>query len=167
MRELAEIVEAGPDPAVDGVVRWRRIDLRRAIEERFGVIYSECAPAAPETGPARARGVQKNIPRTLAAHIGHLPKDRRIEIWFQDEARLGQKNGRTRLWAKTGTRPRLPADQRYDNAYLFGAICPMRGKGAALMLPRANTNAMQMHLDEISRNVAAKAHAVVLMDRAG
>jgi len=35
------------------------------------------------------------------------------------------------------------------------------------MLPKANTPAMQMHLDEISRNVAAKAHAVVLMDRAG
>ena len=43
MRELAEIVEAGPDPATDGVVRWRRVDLRRAIEERFGVIYSERA----------------------------------------------------------------------------------------------------------------------------
>ena len=35
------------------------------------------------------------------------------------------------------------------------------------MLPWANTEAMQMHLDEISRNVARKAHAVVLMDRAG
>ncbi len=35
------------------------------------------------------------------------------------------------------------------------------------MLPRANTGAMQLHLHEISRNVAAKAHAVVLMDRAG
>jgi hypothetical protein len=80
---------------------------------------------------------------------------------------LGQKNGRARLWAKTGSRPRLPADQRYENAYLFGAICPLRGTGAALMLPRANTGAMQMHLEEISRNVAAKAHAVVLMDRAG
>ena len=43
MRELAEIVETGPDPAVDGVVRWRRIDLRRVIEERFGVVYSERA----------------------------------------------------------------------------------------------------------------------------
>lgn len=80
---------------------------------------------------------------------------------------MGQKNGRARIWAKTGTRPRLPADQRYTNAYLFGAICPMAAKGAALMLPFANTRAMQMHLDEISCNVAAKAHAVVLMDRAG
>jgi transposase len=90
-----------------------------------------------------------------------------IEVWFQDEARLGQKNGRTRLWARTGTRPRLPADQRYANAYLFGAICPRRGTGAALMLPTANAEAMQLHLDEISRHVARKAHAVVLMDRAG
>ena len=43
----------------------------------------------------------------------------------------------------------------------------MGAKGAALMLPFANTAAMQMHLDEISCNVAAKAHGVVLMDRAG
>ena len=41
MSELSAIVETGPDPEVDGVVRWRRIDLKRVIEERFGVIYSE------------------------------------------------------------------------------------------------------------------------------
>jgi transposase len=41
MNELGGIVETGPDPAVDGVVRWRRIDLKRVIEERFGVVYSE------------------------------------------------------------------------------------------------------------------------------
>ena len=35
------------------------------------------------------------------------------------------------------------------------------------MLPRANTDAMQMHLEETGRAVAAKAHGVVLMDRAG
>lgn len=41
MAELSEIVETGPDRAVDGVVRWRRIDLVRVIEERFGVECSE------------------------------------------------------------------------------------------------------------------------------
>ena len=39
--ELVEIVEAGPDRVVDGVVRWRRIDLKRVIKERFGVDYHE------------------------------------------------------------------------------------------------------------------------------
>jgi hypothetical protein len=51
---------------------------------------------------------------------------------------------------------------RYDNAYLFGAICPARGVGAALALPYADTDMMQLHLDEISSNVAKGAHAVVL-----
>ncbi|VAW12758.1 hypothetical protein MNBD_ALPHA09-429 [hydrothermal vent metagenome] len=41
MHELAELVETGPDMEVDGGVRWRRIDLRRIIEERFGVACNE------------------------------------------------------------------------------------------------------------------------------
>ena len=48
------------------------------------------------------------------------------EVSCKDEARIGQKNGQVRQWARRGTRPRQPADQRYDNAYLFGAICPAR-----------------------------------------
>ena len=39
--ELAQLVETGPDRAVHGVVRWRRIDLQRVIAERFGVVYHE------------------------------------------------------------------------------------------------------------------------------
>ncbi len=39
--ELAAIAEAGPDPAIDGVVRWRRVDLQRVIKQRFGVDYHE------------------------------------------------------------------------------------------------------------------------------
>jgi hypothetical protein len=72
-----------------------------------------------------------------------------------------------RQWARRGTRPRQPADQRYESAYLFGAICPARGTGAALALPFADTEAMQLHLDEIARTVAKGAHAVLLLDRAG
>jgi transposase len=37
--ELAKIVESGPDRKVDGVVRWRRIDLKCVIAQRFGVDY--------------------------------------------------------------------------------------------------------------------------------
>jgi transposase len=39
--ELAALVEAGPDPAHHGVVRWRRVDLRDALERRFGVTLHE------------------------------------------------------------------------------------------------------------------------------
>jgi putative transposase len=72
-----------------------------------------------------------------------------------------------RQWARTGTRPRQPRDQRYESAYLFGAICPAKGKGAGLVMPYADTSAMQKHLEVISRAVARGAHAVLLLDRAG
>lgn len=39
--ELAQLVETGPDRALHGVVRWRRVDLKRLIAERFGVAYHE------------------------------------------------------------------------------------------------------------------------------
>ena len=164
-------------------MRWRRIDLKRVIAERFGAEFHERyvgkaaqdarllphqRKAAPSgSGREDRRGFQKNFPRALKAHLEGLPEATPIEIWFEDEARIGQKNGQVRQWARRGTRPRQPADQRYDNAYLFGAICPARGVGTALALPYADADMMQLHLDEISRNVAEGAHAVLLLDRAG
>lgn len=90
-----------------------------------------------------------------------------IELWWQDEARVGQKNTITRRWAKRGTRPSAPKDQRTKSAYIFGAICPKAGKGAALVMPRCDTEAMNLHLVEISKAVAPGAHAVLLLDQAG
>ena len=57
-----------------------------------------------------------------------------IEIWFADEARVGQKNKITRRWARRGSRPAAPKDQRTASVSLFGAICPALGKGAGLVL---------------------------------
>jgi len=58
-------------------------------------------------------------------------------------------------------------DQRTKSVWIFGAICPARGVGAGLVLPRCNTLAMQMHLDEISLQVTPGAHAILIVDRAG
>lgn len=81
--------------------------------------------------------------------------------------RVGQKNPITRRWAKRGTRPAAPKDQRTASAYVFGAICPKLGKGAALVLPRCNTAAMNLHLQEVAAAVEPGAHAVLLLDQAG
>jgi hypothetical protein len=71
-----------------------------------------------------------------------------IEVWCQDEMRVGQKNKLTYRWARKGSRPRAIHDQRTQSTYLFGAVCPERGAGAALVLPACNSEAMQLHLDE-------------------
>jgi len=109
----------------------------------------------------------KNFADLLAETIKGVASGTSIEIWFQDEARVGQKNGLVYQWAKKGSRPRQPKDQRYASCYIFGAVCPARDVGAALVMPYADTEAMQKHLDEISKCVRPKAHAVILMDGAG
>ena len=54
-----------------------------------------------------------------------------IEVWFADEARVGQKNKMTRRWARRGTRPRAPQDQRTASTYIFG------GRHAVLLVDQA------------------------------
>jgi hypothetical protein len=49
----------------------------------------------------------------------------------------------------------------------IGAVCPEHGTGAALVLPFCNTEAMQLHLDEIATRVTAGAHAILILDQAG
>jgi hypothetical protein len=71
------------------------------------------------------------------------------------------------VWAERGSRPAAPRDCRYSWAYLFGAICPARGTGAALVLPFANAEMMNLHLAEISVCVAPNAHALLVIDGAG
>jgi len=58
-------------------------------------------------------------------------------------------------------------DNRHDSVYIFGAICPRRGVGAAIITPAASTEMMNLHLKEISTQVTAGAHAVVVCDGAG
>ena len=90
-----------------------------------------------------------------------------IEIWFQDEARIGQQGTLTRIWARIGSRHRAPRDTRYEWAHLFGAVCPERAVGAALVMPYADSEAMNLDLKEIGRAVAPGAHAVLVLDGAG
>ena len=86
-----------------------------------------------------------------------------VEIWFQDEARVGQKGGHTDIWAEVGSRPSMVRDNGHDSAHLFGAICPARGEGAAAV----NADAMNDHLKEIGTQVAPGAHAILVLDGAG
>lgn len=90
-----------------------------------------------------------------------------VEVWFQDEMRAGQKNKLTYRWARKGSRPRATHDRRTRSTYLLGAVCPDRGAGAALVLAACNSEAMQLHLDEITAKVVPGAHAILMLDQAG
>jgi transposase len=91
----------------------------------------------------------------------------KVDVWFQDEARIGQRGTVTRLWAIKGTRPRVIRQQQFEYAYIFGAVCPQTDQSVALVLPEVNITAMRLHLQQISASVPVGRHAVLVMDRAG
>ena len=64
--ELAAWVEAGPDPERDGVVRWRRVDLKRRIEAAFGVVMHERSVGKQ----LRALGLRRLVPRPKHPEVG-------------------------------------------------------------------------------------------------
>jgi transposase len=101
--------------------------------------------------------------KTVAdAHPG-----KRIRLFFQDEARIGQKGRVCHRWFTKGERPPGPADQRYTFAYVYGAVEPGTDNAFALVLPEVSTKAMQTYLDAFAATIAGDEHAVVMLDRAG
>ena len=117
------------------------------------------------TGLARLRSIRP--PALRAALAAKDALDRPFEVWFQDEARVGQHGTVTRVWARRGSRPRAKKDHRFTWAFLFGAACPERGIGAAVVMPEVNIEAMNEHLAVISGAVTPGAIAVVVLDGAG
>ena len=84
-----------------------------------------------------------------------------------DEARVGQKGRTTHVRHQKGVRPRGVREHRFASAHLFGAVCPERGEGVALVLPEVSTVAMDVFLAELARAVPARTHAVLVLDGAG
>jgi putative transposase len=89
-----------------------------------------------------------------------------IELWFQDEARIGQQGRLTRIWGEKGKRQRIPKDMGFKYSYIYGAICPERDIGEALVIDVVCKKAMQNHLNAISLRIPEDRHGVILMDRA-
>ena len=84
-----------------------------------------------------------------------------------DEARVGQKGGLTHVWSARGVRPRGLRQQGFASAHLFGAVCPEREAGVALVLPEVSTAAMDVFLTELARAVPTGTHAALVLDGAG
>ena len=109
---LKRIVEAGPNPATDGVVRWRLIDLAQWVYAEFRISISKqtlsrmlramgyrklsARPRHHAQDPAAPGGFQKAFPARLAQIRKRDAAGQSIELWFSDEARIGQKNKITR-----------------------------------------------------------------------
>jgi len=99
-----------------------------------------------------------------------LPKDidwSKVDIWSQDETRIGQQGSLSRIWAKRGSRPRKVRQQQFISTYIYGAACHDTGESFALILPYTNTDSMNKFLAEFSLTIDSGRHVALLTDNAG
>ncbi len=90
-----------------------------------------------------------------------------MQLWCQDEARVGQKGRGTRVWYERGMRPDGILDRRYASAWIYGAVRPGTDEAFALVMTEASAEAMQVFLDRFAATLAPGSHAALLLDRAG
>ena len=174
-------LEAGPTPE-DGVCTFRCQDLRRILEEEFGVSlrrqaiydllhrldYSSLMPrpqheqANPEVQEFFKEIVVEQIDAIAAAH-----PEEEIHTYFQDEARFGQKGTITRVWARRGSRPRAVRQTGFTSLYVLAAVCAATGAMSAVIMPTLNTEVVNLFLEQFARELPAGVYAVLIWDGAG
>jgi len=119
---------------------WSLSPVVEAVQAMRGVAFIVAVTVVAEVGDFH----RFDNPRQLMAYLGLTPSEhssgnsvrrggitKPLEVWYQDEARVGQQETLTRTWAERGTRPRALRDTRYTWAYIFGAVFPARATTAA------------------------------------
>jgi transposase len=133
--------------------------------DRLNIVWISGRSKHPKHSKETIDSFKQNFPDEFKKITDEYP-DKQIEVWWQDESRIGQQGSLSRVWASKGTRSRVIRQRQFISTYIFGAVCPEQDKGCALILPEANTGMMQIHLDQISSHISENAIGLVLMDRA-
>jgi transposase len=92
-----------------------------------------------------------------------------VEVWGEDEHRIGLKPILRRVWRKKGQRPIVTVQPRYKWTYLYGFVCPQSGQSFWMLLPRVAVAIWTLVLAEFAAAVGAgpNKRIVLVVDQAG
>jgi hypothetical protein len=95
--------------------------------------------------------------------------DKTVEVWAEDEARLGLKPIARRVWSLKGHRPRSNGQSKFESLYVFGFAHPATGRNRTVILPKANTATMAEALADFARwaDPDGRKVLVLIVDNAG
>jgi transposase len=181
LRRFEERLEAGPRPE-DGVCTLRGGDLRRILEQEFGVALGRQAvynllhrldfaslmprPQHEEANEEVQAFFQEIVVEQIDA-IAEAHPEQEIQVWFEDEARFGQQGTITRVWARRGSRPRAVRQQGRTSLYALAAVCVTTGAVSASLVSGLDTAVLNAFLRQVSQELPAGVHAVLIWDGAG
>ena len=90
--------------------------------------------------PERVREIHKDNPHSS------------VELWAQDQMRLGLKPVLRRVWAPRGQRPQAPFRRRYEWLYLHGFVHPQSGEVQWRIHPREDAKVFSLALAHFARD---------------
>lgn len=157
-------------------------EIQQMLKELFGVVYSLSGvydlldrlglvwitgrSRHPKADPKDQKEFRENFAEKAKEVLPENVDPDKVNIWFQDEARVGQRGTTTRVWADKGTRPEVVQQQQFQSAYIYGAVCPQNDESVGLVMPCANTEVTEIHLQMISDVTPDGHHALIICDRA-
>jgi transposase len=93
----------------------------------------------------------------------------KVEVWCQDEHRLGLKPIIRKVWSPIGERPTVKVHHRYKWTYLYAFVRPNSGEVYWLILPTVNADVFSLALENFARAVGAgkRKRILLVLDGAG
>ena len=178
--------EALRGPAPDGglwtgpkVAEWIAHETRRPAPKKLGLQYLRRIGArlvAPRRRHTKA-ATDDEQEAWQAAFSRYLEGERQrallvgaqLEVWAQDEARLGLKPVVRRVWVVGRERPLARTHHKYEWLYVYGFVHPSTGRTFWLILPTVSTEMMSLALEEFARafGLGARKRVVLVIDQAG
>ena len=126
------------------------------------------AAASPLGGPRAAGGAEKKLDEAVAQAAAEHP-DRPVEIWAEDEHRLGLKPVRRRVWAPVGERPIALGHHRYQWLHVVAFVQPTSGETVWYLCSGLSKPFFEALLAGFARKTGAgrERHIILVLDNAG
>jgi transposase len=119
--------------------KWRKVSPR---------------PCNPKTSKEIQEAFKKDFSKLVEEAVSTFtPNDNRpVKVLFQDEGIFGRINELKNCWAPLGIRPIVKFQLVRQFDYVFATVCPGSGETFSLILPDADSQMMNLFLDELSNH---------------
>ena len=182
--QQASLMDALGAPPADGglwtgpkVAAWISEELQRRVSavsgwkylKRLGYTLQTPRPQHQASATPEAQQTFKKKLKERVATLESQSPEKPVEVWAEDETRLGLLPVQRRVWAKQGQRPIAAVCPAYKWLYGFGFLRPQTGETYWLLMPSVSVEVMNLALSEFARDVnpQAKKQIVLLLDSAG
>ena len=182
--QLAKLTQALESKPSDGGI-WTGVKVARWIEQETGKEkvwnqrgwdylkksrYSWQRPRRKHSkgDPIEQHLFKQNLP-VLVEELQTKNPNAKIEVWFFDEHRVGLKPILKKVWSPIGKRPQAIVQHQYEWLYVYGFVEPKSGKTLWYLIPRVNTEWMNVVLETFASEAGANQDKIILLvqDRAG